>query len=923
MSDGPSGTVTFLFTDVEGSTKLLERFPDSYPAAIEQHHSILCDAVDGHGGQVFETIGDAVYAAFSRAADCVAAALAAQRRLQSEPCGEIGEIRVRMGIHTGDVQRQGTHYFGRALYRCARLMSVGHGGQVLISSLTADLVRGELPADAVLRSLGTHRLKDLAEPEHVHELVHPAIRSGFPPLRSLESHPNNLVSQLDEFIGRERETAAVCELFSRARLVTLLGPGGTGKTRLSLQVAAEMVGRFDGVFFVALAGVNDPGLVVPAIAQTLGLRQTAGWSWDEVLADHLRDRELLVVLDNLEQVLGAAGRVGELLARSPGLRVLVTSREPLRISGEHRYAVPPLDVDTEDAGAVPSPAVRLFVERARSARPGFALNGATATVTEICRRLDGLPLAIELAAARMNVLAPKALLDRLERRLPLLVGGSRDRPERQQTLRAAITWSYELLSDPERRLFEGLGVFRGGWTMEAASAVCGADSDLGLDVLDGLGSLADKSLIKRDDLPNSSTRFSMLETIREFANEKLSDAKGALRRRHAEHFVARAELLASMTPVEAGHHAASLGDEQENVRAALEWVLDAADATLALRYAATLRALLRDNREIRTWHAQLLGVPGTEAASTLRWTALMAAGGAAFVESDLTAMRTIYEEISSIGEATSDDEARLAGSFGLAMTAGMAGDIALAEQLSEAHVALLRSLGRPESASAAMNRANMLRDKGDFAGAEALYGRLLEAAERANSFLMIAMILGNLGELHYARGNYQRADEAIGRSLDIRRRHRDLSPSGNTDLLIAAGVLHCAAVSLLRGDLSKAATHIRDAMPVLHRWRNARYLAACFDAAAAAVAALEPRSAATMLGTADALRDRIGATDPLPNHRFMRDRASEAARRALGDTQFGEHLRAGREMPLHTAVDFALERVTAADPRRDGVQAAT
>ena len=755
----------------------------------------------------------------------------------------------------------------------------------------------------------------------MHELVHPAIRSGFPPLRSLESHPNNLVSQLDEFIGRERETAAVCELLDRARLVTLLGPGGTGKTRLSLQVAAEMVERFDGVFFVALAGVNDPGLVVPAIAQTLGLRQTAGWSWDEVLSDHLRDRELLVVLDNLEQVLGAAGRVGELLARSSGLRVLVTSREPLRISGEHRYAVPPLDVDTEDASAVPSPALRLFVERARSARPEFALNGDTATVTEICRRLDGLPLAIELAAARMNVLAPKALLDRLERRLPLLVGGSRDRPERQQTLRAAITWSYELLSDGERRLFEGLGVFRGGWTIDAASAVCGAESDLGLDVLDGLGSLADKSLIKRDDLPNGSTRFSMLETIREFASEQLTDAKSGLRRRHAEHFVAQAELVASMAPMEASRHAASLRDEQENVRAALEWILGAAHATLALRYAARLPKLLRDNREIRTWHAQLLGVPGTEAASALRWTALSAAGMAAFMESDLIAMRTICEEISFIGEATSDDEARLAGGFGLALIAQQAGDRVLAERLYEANAALRRSLGRPESVSLAMNRANLLRDKGDFAGAEALYGRQLEADERANNFAGIAMILGNLGELHYARGDYQRADEAIGRSLDIRRQHRDLSPHGDNELQIAADVLHCAAVSLLRGDLSKAATHIRDAMPVLHRWRNARYLAVCFDAAAAAIAALEPRSAATMVGTADALRDRIGATVP-PNHRFMRDRASEAARRALGDTQFDEHLRAGREMPLHTAVDFALERVTAADPRRDGGEAA-
>jgi predicted ATPase/class 3 adenylate cyclase len=502
----PGGTVTFLFTDVEGSTALWEQHPAPMAAALARHDALVREAIHAHGGVVVKGTGDGAHAAFATAADGLAAALAAQQALQAAPWGATGPVRVRMALHTGEAELRDGDYFGPPINRAARLLAAGHGGQTLLSLAAAELVRDALPAGVRLRDLGEHRLRDLQRPERVFQLVAPGLPTDFPALRSLDSRPHNLPVQPTPFIDREREVPAVRGLLARqeVRLLTLTGPAGTGKTRLALQVAAEALDEFaDGVYFVPLAPISDPGLVVPAVAQALGVREVAGHALVEGLHEALRARpRLLLVLDNFEQVLGAAPRVAALLAACPRLNVLVTSRAVLHLAGEHDFPVPPLTLP--ERRTLPPlerlaqyEAVRLLLERARAALPDFAITDANApAVAEICHRLDGLPLALELAAARVRHLSPQALLARLERRLPLLTGGPRDLPARHRTLRGAIAWSYDLLGPEEQALFRRLAVFAGGCTLEAAEAVCGAGSpggaqlEAGPAVLDGLGLLA-------------------------------------------------------------------------------------------------------------------------------------------------------------------------------------------------------------------------------------------------------------------------------------------------------------------------------------------------------------------------------------------------------------------------------------------------
>ncbi|MBI3977330.1 MAG: adenylate/guanylate cyclase domain-containing protein, partial [Chloroflexi bacterium] len=482
MSDGPTGTVTFLFTDVEGSTRRWERYPDAMGAALARHDALLRQAMEAHGGFVFKSVGDAFCVAFASAPVALEAALASQQVLHAESWGEVGPISVRMALHTGAAMERDGDYFGPPLNRVARLLAIGHGGQVLLSLPTAELVREALPARASLRDLGEHRLKDLQRPEQVFQLVVPGLPADFPPLRTLDSRPNNLPAQATQFIGRRREVEAVRQRLLRhdVRVLTLTGPGGIGKTRLGLQVAAELLDEFvSGVFFVPLAALRDPDLVAPTIAQALGVKEGDTRPVVESLKDYLRDRSLLLVLDNFEQVVSAAAVVAELVAACPRLKVLMTSRAVLHLSWEREFPVPPLQLP--DRQRLPSverlsqyEAIRLFVERAQDVKPDFGVSAQNAsTVVEICCRLDGLPLAIELAAARSKILSPQAMLARLESRLKLLATGARDRPARQQTLRDAIAWSYDLLDAGEQRLFDRLAIFVGGCTVEAAEMVCG------------------------------------------------------------------------------------------------------------------------------------------------------------------------------------------------------------------------------------------------------------------------------------------------------------------------------------------------------------------------------------------------------------------------------------------------------------------
>jgi predicted ATPase/class 3 adenylate cyclase len=548
----PSGTVTFLFTDIEGSTQLWEQHPQAMPAAIERHNAILRAAIARHGGVVFKLVGDAVYAAFASAPQAVAAALAAQRALHAEAWGPTGVLRVRMALHSGGAEARDGDYLGLPLNRVARLLAAGHGGQILLSLTTEQLVREQLPSDVALRDLGTQRLKDLSLPEQIFQLIAPDLPATFPALTTLDARHTNLPAQPTALIGREQDVAAISTLLRRAavRLVTLTGPGGIGKTRLSLQVAAELVEQFaDGVYFVDLAPIRDPQLVSTAIAETLGVREAGNQPLLVTLKEYLRDKRMLLLLDNFEHLLDAAALVADLLAIAAQLKVLATSREMLHLRGEQEVGVDPLAVP--DPAHLPAldqlsqyAAVALFIQRVQASQPSFQVSNANApALAEICVRLDGLPLAIELAAARVKLFPPEALLARLSSRLALLTGGPRDLPARQQTLRHTIAWSYDLLNEAEQALFRRLGVFVGGCTIEAAEAVCNVNGDLPLDVVDGLAALVDKSLVKQVEAMDGEPRFTMLETIREYALEQLA-ANGeleALRQRHAAFFVTLAE----------------------------------------------------------------------------------------------------------------------------------------------------------------------------------------------------------------------------------------------------------------------------------------------------------------------------------------------------------------------------------------------
>ncbi len=650
--DLPTGTITLLFTDIEGSTRLLQQLGDRYESVLADCRRLLRRAFQAHHGQEVDTQGDSFFVAFARATDALSAAVEAQRALASHAWPEGTAVRVRMGLHTGEPSLTPGDYVGLDVHHAARIMSAGHGGQVLLSQTTHDLVEYDLPEGVSLRDLGEHRLKDLVRPIHLFQAVISDLPADFPPLKTLDTHSHNLPVQPTPLVGREREVATVCELLRRqeVRLVTLTGPGGIGKTRLGVQVAAELSELFvDGMFFVDLAPLSDPTLVVHTIAQRLGIWEGTGQSLLERLKEVLHKKQLLLLLDNFERVRRADVQVADLLTACPRLKVLVTSRARLDVRAQQLFSVPPLALpDTKQlhdlTALAQCEAVTLFLQRARAIEPNFQLTTANArAVTEICAGLDGLPLAIELAAARLKLLPPQALLERLAQPLHVLTSGARDAPARQQTLRNTIAWSYDLLSAQERCLFRRLAVFAGGCTLEAVEAVCEAPGDETGKVFDGVASLIDKSLVQQRAQREEEPRLVMLETIREYALECLESAgeTEAIRQAHAAYYLALAEEAA---PELQGPQQATwlerLELEHDNLRAALEWFIErggpGSSREMALRLGGALsefwivRGLFSEGRTFL--ERVLAGSEGVGA--SMKAKALSATANLAFMQSD-------------------------------------------------------------------------------------------------------------------------------------------------------------------------------------------------------------------------------------------------------------------------------------------------
>jgi predicted ATPase/class 3 adenylate cyclase len=915
VASPPTGTVTFLFTDIEDSTKLWERSPQAMQAALVRHDEILRRAIEDRGGYVFKTVGDAFCCAFPTAPDALEAALESQRLLLKERWGESTPLRVRMALHMGTAEERDEDYFGPPVNRVARLLSAAHGGQVLLSLPTHEMVRDQLPAGMSLAELGEHRLKDLFRPERVFQLSAPGLPVEFPPLRTLDTYRNNLPLQPTPLVGREKEVSEVCDLLrgTETRLLTLTGPGGTGKTRLALQAAADLLDDFpDGTFFVPLATLSEAELFLSTVAETLGVRETGEQPLDESLKDYLKERRLLLVLDNFEQVLGAAPTVTELLAAAPGLKVLATSRAPLGLYGEHEYAVPPLSVP--DVRHLPDfktlsqyEAVRLFIERAKAAKADFEVTDESApAVAEICVRLDGLPLAIELAAARIKMLPPKAMLQRLSSRLKLLTGGARDLPVRQRTLRGAIEWSHTLLGDGEKTLFARMAVFSGGRTLEAVEAVCDAQGDLPVDSFEGVSSLLDKSLLRQEEGPEGEPRFVMLETIHEYAREKLQESGEAevIGRAHTEYFLALAE---EAEPELVGTDQVSWMDvleaEHDNLRAALSRSLEAGDSGSALRIGGALWRFwnVRGHfSEGRRWLTAGLSGEGA-AALSLRARASLGLGYLELRQGDypravedLEVSHSLYREIGDRrGEA-----------YALCFLGWIALDrneFDRAEELLEESLALSRAAGTARDVSVSLNALAMLKVyRGDHERATAMQEECLSLAREAGDVQIIAVLTYNLGFTAAMTGEYERAEAFVREAQAL---FREVGDRGMAPL--ASNRLGFLALS--QDDPDRAEELCVEAIRDLQEQAQIPGIDFALEILGGVAASRgEIRRAAQLWGAVAGYRDATGAPW-IPEERAMIEAHIDAARPRLEEATWREEWEKGRSMTLDQAVEYALE----------------
>ncbi|HLW48657.1 MAG TPA: tetratricopeptide repeat protein [bacterium] len=874
MPDLPSGTVTFLLTDIEGSTRLIHQLKDAYTDALVECRRIVRAAVEDRGGREVSTGGDAIFAAFTSARDAVSAAITAQRRILVHPWPGGAAVLLRMGLHTGEADVVNTGYEGLDVHRTARICAAGHGGQILVSEAVRALVNRDLPEGVTLRDLGEHRLKDLSHADRLFQVIAPDLPAEFPPLRSLDARPHNLPLQLTSFVGRAHEITELRHLLRERRLLTLTGPGGVGKTRLALRLAVEEVdGRPDGVWLVALAALTNPEFVLQTLAAALSLREVPGRPLLATLLDYLRAKQLLLVVDNCEHVIAACAEVTEAITRAcPNVHILTTSREPLGVPGEAVWPVPFLSLP--DARSTHSPeqlrhyeGIELFLERAAAAQREFGLTHRNAsTVAAICRRLEGIPLAIELAAARMRTMSVEQIAARLDERFQILSGGGRTVSPRQQTLRGALDWSYDLLSPHERRLLSRLSVFAGGWTLEDAEAVCAGDGLEARDILDLLGQLVFKSLVLVD-AQEADFRYRLLDTVREYSAEKLQQSGDAadLRMRHLNRYLSLAERAEpELTGAEQTAWLKRLEAEHDNLRTALGW--SAAEPRCrqdGLRLARALSQFwyVRGHvSEGRTWlEAALAGNP--DASPSLRAKALAAAG--------LLACRQ--------------------------------GDYDSGAGLCTQSLAAFRALGDVSGAAQALYALAMIAEsQGRYDPAQALLAESLSLGRQAGDKRRLAVCLNSIGEVARCQEDYETARRSYEESLALSRELQDART-------IAITLGNLGHVALYLGDAARAASLFGEALSLarqlMYKLGIAEYLAGL-----GGVAAAEGRHdrAARLLGAAQEVLTLLGALLRPPD-RAEYDRSIAAARAGLAPEAFAAAWADGTSMTLEHAVDYALQ----------------
>jgi predicted ATPase/class 3 adenylate cyclase len=881
MADLPTGTVTFVFTDIEGSTRLLERLGDRYGEALEEHRVLIRTAAERAGGRVVDAQGDATFLVFRSPDEAVSAAVDIQQRLAEGAF----PVSVRIGIHTGEGFVRGSGYVGLDVHRAARVMAAAHGGQILVSGTAADLVREGLIPGTSLRSLGEHLLRDLARPEHLFQLEVEGLPNSFPPPRTEENRASNLPEQLTSFVGRDRELEAVRQALAGTRLLTLIGPGGTGKTRLALELAATVGNSFPGgARFVPLAALREPAEVPAAIAEVFHLPEGPGdrRAPMERVVEHLRPRELLLVLDNFEQVLGAATAVAELLREAPRVTIVVTSRAALQVSGERQYPVPTLRLpsaeEVSDLDALArSEAVTLFLDRAIAVRPDLALTADNAaTVAEICARLDGLPLALELAAAQLRIFNPDELLARLSDRFEILAHGPRDLPARQRALRDTIAWSHDLLSSSDRRLFARLSVFSDGGRLEEIESVC---EPLGSErAVRALTSLVDQSLVSVVGGPSGS-RFGMLETIREFADDRLRSAgeREDVRLRHATTFLQLAETAAPELTLRQGRRWLDrLEPEHANLRAALEWSIAGSHADLALRFVASLWRFWQISgrlNEGQSWADRALALPGGEARS--RAAALIGAGGIAYWRFEPTDV--LYEAALAEAERSDDELLRAEALYNAAWSTS---DRTLRGEM-------------PHKRRARLERS-------------------LETFERLGSRRGMAQALWGLGDFDFLDKRFEEGRTRVQRSLTLAREEGDVFLEAWAQYLLGA-------MARDDGDVREAGSRLRTALRLFAEARDVSGMIVLLDAVAGVILHEgDAETAIKLSAAADQLRGRTGTniydqTQTVGSRDYGAGRSEEAVAGAISE---------GMALTIDQAVELALgstERVSSSDQRGGGV----